>query len=407
MFLYTCALSFVSMSGCYLQHLLTEVVNMKNKETKKATIEALDTMIQQVTKGPSGFWVDNYEGCGNPKIFPEFEEGLKQGRLVQKEHYLCPWNTAVLYGKGYGSINNGCYYSCSIDKAKYLSEELMKDVLIRFKKRLIDGAYDCVDNLSPLLTSDEINYIEKEIQQTNQLEEKKYDEERNARLKKASALMQKYPEETELFATHYGEKTIVSTSEGTIDFNPEGYRNIVGAEKFTYDDYIDVQIRSFHKMRGWFAKCYYHVPLGFKGCVEKKTKEKICFERIMINGMYSDGTSFEGKEEHVWMNISGFEKYEIGDCISFFAEVYRYVKTSNGKQINFALRNPKEIKRIEAYKLPSDDDLLAQEISEIICETCYLNEHCNRVSCLLQKGSKKQKEQMMTAIKNCKDTKSE
>ena len=57
---------------------------MRNNETKKATVEALDVMIQNVEKGPSGFWVDDHEGCGNPKIFPEFEEGLKRGRLVQK-----------------------------------------------------------------------------------------------------------------------------------------------------------------------------------------------------------------------------------------------------------------------------------------------------------------------------------
>jgi len=35
-------LAFVSMSGCYWQHLLTEVVNMKNNEAKKATLDALD-----------------------------------------------------------------------------------------------------------------------------------------------------------------------------------------------------------------------------------------------------------------------------------------------------------------------------------------------------------------------------
>ena len=66
------------------------------KTKKKKTMEVLDIMIQHADKGPSGFWVDDYEGCGNPKIFPEFEEGLKRGRLVQKEHYLCPWNTAVM-----------------------------------------------------------------------------------------------------------------------------------------------------------------------------------------------------------------------------------------------------------------------------------------------------------------------
>ena len=63
---------------------------MKN-EKKEKTIEVLDVMIQHADKGPSGFWVDDYEGCGNPQIFPEFEDGLKRGKLVQK-------NTTCVHG---------------------------------------------------------------------------------------------------------------------------------------------------------------------------------------------------------------------------------------------------------------------------------------------------------------------
>ena len=59
---------------------------MKNKQAKKATVDAINVMIRHADKGPSGFWVEDHEGCGNPAIFPEFEEGLKRGRLVQKEH---------------------------------------------------------------------------------------------------------------------------------------------------------------------------------------------------------------------------------------------------------------------------------------------------------------------------------
>ncbi len=47
---------------------------MRNNETKGATIEALDVMIQNVAQGVSGFWVEDYEGCGNPKIFPNLEK---------------------------------------------------------------------------------------------------------------------------------------------------------------------------------------------------------------------------------------------------------------------------------------------------------------------------------------------
>ena len=100
---------------------------------------------------------------------------------------------------------------------------------------------------------------------------------------------------------------------------------------------------------------------------------------------------FDGKEEHVWMDIAGFEECQIGDCVSFSAEVYRYVKTSNGKQIDFALRNPEGIKKIEAYELPSDNDLLKQAISVLTCETCYLSEHCNGDFCILSKNKKSKK----------------
>ena len=136
---------------------------MNNKQTKKATVDAINVMIRHADKGPSGFWVEDHEGCGNPAVFPEFEEGLKRGRLVQKEHYFCPWNTAIMYGDGHGNIITGCYHSCSIDKARYLTTEELKEVLARFKTRMENGDYDCVDHLSPLLTKAESRHIEDRI----------------------------------------------------------------------------------------------------------------------------------------------------------------------------------------------------------------------------------------------------
>ena len=84
---------------------------MNSRKAKKKTINLIDVMIRHADKGPSGFWADDYEGCGNPKIFPEFEEGLKHGKyIIHKDHYLCPWNTAILYGDGHGNIMTGCYH---------------------------------------------------------------------------------------------------------------------------------------------------------------------------------------------------------------------------------------------------------------------------------------------------------
>lgn len=362
---------------------------MRNNKTKRATIETLDVMIQNVAQGASGFWVEDHEGCGNPKIFPEFEEGLKRGRLVQKEHYLCPWNTAVLYGKGYGNINTGCYHSCSIDKARFLSEKMMKDVLLRFRKRLLQGVYDCKEDVLPLLTSNEINFIENAIEKARQSEERKCNKEHSARLKKAAALIAQYPNEETLLAAYYGEKNCVSSENGIVFFDPDSQKDVVGAEKMSYDEYLGVQLASLGRdCRSGFASGFFHYLLEFKGQIEKVNAKHICFKRIFISGMYPDGICFDDKEDHVWMDKTGFEELDVGDSVSFSADVYRYIKTGNGKLIDYGLRNPIGIKKIEKYQLPSDDELRMQMIREIICETCYLSEHCNRVSCILSKGTK-------------------
>ena len=145
-----------------------------------------------------------------------------------------------MFGEGHGNIHTGCYHSCSIDKAKYLSPSMLRDVLLRFKSRLINGKYDCIENLIPLLTENEIDYIQKQIKKKSQFEEQKRLERRSIRSQKAIALIKKHPEYSDLFATYYGENVIVQTYGGTIDFAPEGYKDIVGAENFSYDDYIDV-----------------------------------------------------------------------------------------------------------------------------------------------------------------------
>lgn len=68
-----------------------------------------------------------------------------------------------MYGDGHGNINTGCYHSCSISKARYLTTEELKEVLVRFKTRMENGDYDCVEHLSPLLTKDESRHIEDRV----------------------------------------------------------------------------------------------------------------------------------------------------------------------------------------------------------------------------------------------------
>ena len=358
---------------------------MNSKQIKKKTAGLIDVMIRHSDKGPSGFWTDDYEGCGNPKIFPEFEDGLKNGKYVHKEHYLCPWNTAVLYGKGHGNINTGCYHSCSIRDAKYLSTEMLAAVLTRFKEQLQSGRYDNTENINPLLTEDEQSYIRQQKILERENQERQWKKDREDKAVKATALIQKYQDNEylkELVTDYYGDNIFVSSKFGDIDFSPDGKADIIGGEKLSYDDYLEIQIQSYGKQRSWFALCYYNIPDEFIGCINKKTKKNICFQRIYVSGMYPDGDCFEGKEDHVWMDIRGFEDFKVGDCVSFYAEVYRYIKTGNGKILDYSLRNPEDIRQIASYDLPSDDDLIKQSINQILCETCCFSEHCTKTYCL-------------------------
>lgn len=95
-----------------------------------------------------------------------------------------------------------------------------------------------------------------------------------------------------------------------------------------------------------------------------------------------DGDCYEGKEDHVWMDIEPFEKYQEGDCLSFGGEIYRYLKTRNGKQISFGIRKPYDISKVEAYELPSDDDMIMQAVDQMICEVCMFKEHCYMGMCI-------------------------
>lgn len=164
---------------------------------------------------------------------------------------------------------------------------------------------------------------------------------------------------------------------GTIDFSRKGMKDVVGGEKLSYDDYLDAQYAAQDKIRTWLLICFFEgMDYEFEGTIEAIHGENLCFARLAISGTYMDGTGFEGKEDHVWMSRSGFEDLKVGDCVSFCAEVYRYIKTGNGRMLDYGLRKPYLLKKIESYKQPTDDALHEQFINQLICEVCMLREQC-------------------------------
>lgn len=186
---------------------------------------------------------------------------------------------------------------------------------------------------------------------------------------------------------------------GLIDFDPCELTSLVNGENLSYDEYLELMRVSGNQVRESFERCYYDArSCSFKGRIERINMKKstLCFERIYVSGFYSDGAGFEGKEDHVWMNLKGFESYKVGDCLDFTAEVYRYVKSGNGKLLDFGLRNPMNIECISDYELPSQEQLRLQAIEKLICEACLFKEHCYGLCIANQEWVEQMRQQLLS-----------
>lgn len=371
----------------------------KNKRPKisikEQTAMTVRKMIERADKGVSGFWTDDYEGCGNPGMFPEFNRGLKHGDYVTKPHLLCPWHKTVMQGgDGY---NDGCYHHCGISDARYLTEEGIKKVLKRFLERMESGEYDNLgyeSRLRPLLTKGEFEDIETAREAENKRICEKMAKEKEERMRKASALLEKYAgnkEAVELIEEYYGKNIVVNSDLGVIDFSPDAAAGIAHAENISYDRYLDLALKSGRKWRSSLNGFYLgYYEADFKGCVDRKSNDgkKICFSRLYVGECYSDFDYSEDKEDHVWMDTDGFDEIKEGDCVKFLAEPYCYLKNKGEKDemLDFSLKNPYCVEKIEQYKLPTDEEMAVNFIGQVVCEACMFRDHCDRVFCMAAEG---------------------
>lgn len=180
----------------------------------------------------------------------------------------------------------------------------------------------------------------------------------------------------------------LQTEFGIIDMSNDAMKDVVGGEDLSYEEYLQAVFNSRNIRRHCFEYCYYsNAWCEFKAQISRfdKKKGKVIFNRIYISGGLMDGDCYEGKEDHVWMDIEPFGEYQEGDCLSFGGEIYRYLKTRDGKQISFGIRKPYDISKIEYYELPTDDDMIMQAVDRMICEVCMFNEHCYMGMCIANK----------------------
>lgn len=334
---------------------------MNNENIVKKAIDRIDTITYPGFSGIDCFWVFECELCKN---------FISTNNSHGSFNY-CPWNSEVLYGCK-STCKKQCKPKCELQKVRFLPSEERKKILLKFKNQLETGKFKPNGPKLPLISSQQKVIIkEKRAEELN----------RKKRAKEWLAKYSKYYTDKKyikyLILEHYLKNDFRHNEEGFIFFSPDEMKNVVGAENMSYDEYIHIQLQNYSK-RFDFIMCYINIPCEFKGKIQKINSKQICFERVYVDGMYLDDASFfEGKEDHVWMSKDGFEDFQVGDSVSFHADVYRYLKKGNGKSIEFGLRNPSSIKKIEAYKLPTDRELIEKEVQRTICETCYLYDHCN------------------------------
>lgn len=177
----------------------------------------------------------------------------------------------------------------------------------------------------------------------------------------------------------FGKNMLVNYRGGVIDFSPQSMKNVKHGSFKSYNDYLNTQKRSCDVCRTYFEMCYNHdFDCRFYGRVKKVNANKrlILFSRIMVDGLYHDGIGFEGKEDHVWIRVNDVSKFKLNNCYSFDAEIYRYMKHGkNGKIIDYALQNLSEVEKMSDYSVPTDEELVDQQVRQLAYETSRYYDH--------------------------------
>lgn len=204
--------------------------------------------------------------------------------------------------------------------------------------------------------------------------------------------------------SNYKKNTIIQGYEFTVDFSLKNYERLEkNGTNVSYDDYLDLQRISFYKdMRSHFLWIYHNLGIGdFCGKITKANDNYFCFNKIYSNAMdLYDCTFLSGIEQHVWIERKELDGVGVGDCVSFSAEVYQYVKKNCGLSLDFGLRNLSNVEKIKEYMLPSERDMFDKQANKLLYDTCDLAEFGLspvEISCM-RRGELKQRKKVIDQI---------
>lgn len=199
-------------------------------------------------------------------------------------------------------------------------------------------------------------------------------------------------------------KVFIQDEYGIFDFSEKSIKDIQNGQDLSYEEYLQILYDSRYDKRRWFEDAYYTdlMETSFKGKITKFDTKRgmVLFNSVDMTIFHMDGSGSIGREDHVWMDAAPFEKFHVGDCVSFSAEIYRYLKTGNKRQISYGLRNPSLIRKIEKYELPTNDDLIMQFADQVTCEVCMYKEYCYGEPCLAEEWRSSMRNSIFLGVKN-------
>ena len=364
----------------------------KSKNRNNYTAKLVDRMIANADKGVTGFFVDEDGGCGNPDVFPEFEEALKHYDYLNKNASHCPWDSAILLGDKKLGAGGGCYYRCAIRNAQFLPPEMLREVLIRFRERMLRGDYEASGKKVPrLLTDEELSFIrDAENKAKEELEERRkwhtvcWAKTRKEKLDNAIVLYGSHlhPLPEELLSSFadlqedYEEAIIQFPS---ICISPEmfntGFVDIYRANK-EYDRDLNVppSLRGVTHLD--FINWNNYDGLGEPNCAIFPFNASICISIYKDHAMEKELFYFaiadgDHLDEQLWYNRHCFTLVADDRLREFYSRWKEFFDENKDKYT--------KPDKINTFKRLHEDYIVAKQTN---CDICMFAKHCNGLFCL-------------------------
>ena len=197
----------------------------------------------------------------------------------------------------------------------------------------------------------------------------------------------------------YRKNMVALIGSGFIDFTKASFLTLIRGcvDKYSYtndmisrlpnyDAFLDIQRENIGKARADVARIYFDAGsyVVCYGKIQKfshirEKRDKVCIEKVTIYNPHSldvDWNLFTGTLDHIWVESCYFEGMDIGDNVKFEATISPYLKTGNGKQIDYGLEVSDDAEQIDDYYWPTKEDVRNSIANRNKCASCLYNDYC-------------------------------